>query len=80
MDKQSLQDLLRTALTRQTPPEDVSLRPGGGRSRPARQRRAAFRADVSVRISRGRAGSPLQGEKKSPACGPRLASGMPRQH
>ena len=29
MDKQSLQDLLRTALTRQTPPEDVSLRPGG---------------------------------------------------
>ncbi len=78
MDRQSLQHLLRTALTRQTPPEDVSLRPGGGRSRPARQRRAAFRADVSARISRDGTGSPVQGGKKL-VCGLRLASGMLRQ-
>ena len=79
MDKQSFQDLSRTGLSRQTPPEDVRLRSGGRRSRPARQHRAALRAHVGIRISRGRAGSPLQGEKKSPACGPRLASGTRRQ-
>ena len=77
MDRQSFQDLSRTGLSRQTPPEDVSLRPGGGRSRPARERRADFRADVGIRIIWDGTGSPVQGGKKL-VCGLRLASGMLR--